>query len=128
MPVMRRNNAQNVIGETMNELLENFKWQISQVVKNAGRAGYFTNREELTGEHRTFVDEIMKGERADVNWTKALFELTEIVHLLTNRLVLLLIDEYDTPTSNAVRHGYFPEVCLVWFEMEHEIDFHPCML
>ena len=110
---MRRNNAQNVIGETMDELLENFKWQISQVVKNAGRAGYFTNREELTGEHRTFVDEIMKGERADVNWTKALFELTEIVHLLTNRLVLLLIDEYDTPTSNAIRHGYFPEVCLV---------------
>jgi len=125
---MRRNNAQNVIGETMDELLENFKWQISQVVKNAGRAGYFTNREELTGEHRTFVDEIMKGERADVNWTKALFELTEIIHLLTNRLVLLLIDEYDTPTSNAVRHGYFSKVCLVWFEMEHEIDFHPCML
>jgi hypothetical protein len=72
MPVMRRNNAQNVIGAIMDRVLANFKWQISKVVEAAERAGYFSNWEELTRGHRRFVDEIRKGEQADVNWARAL--------------------------------------------------------
>lgn len=110
---MRRNNAQNVIGETMDQLLTSFKRQISKVLRDAERAGYFSNQEELSGTNRRFVDEMAKEVQADVDWADALFRLTEIVHLLTNRLVVVLVDEYDTPTSNAVRHGYFSQVCLV---------------
>ena len=113
MPVMRRNNAQNVISETMDQLLTSFKRQISKVLRDAERAGYFSNREELRGANRRFVDEMAKEVQADMDWAKALFRLTEIVHLLTNRLVVVLVDEYDTPASNAVRHGYFSQVCLV---------------
>jgi len=113
MPVMRRNNAQNVIGETMDQLLTSFKRQISKVFRDARRAGYFSNQDELTEDERSFIDEIVKGVQADVDWAEALFRLTEIIHLLTNRLVVVLVDEYDSPTSNAVRHGYFSQVCLV---------------
>lgn len=113
MPLMRRNNAQSMVGETMDQLLTSVRRQISKVVRDAERAGYFKNREELRGTNRRFLDEMAKEMQADVDWPEALFRLTEIVHLLTNRLVLVLVDEYDTPTSNAVRHGYFPQVCLV---------------
>jgi len=37
--------------------------------------------------------------------------MTEILHVL-HRKQVLLIDEYDTPTSYAVQNGYFPDVCL----------------
>jgi hypothetical protein len=45
---------------------------------------------------------IAKGERADVDWAG------QKHYSETNRLVVVLVDEYDTPvTSNGVRHGYF---------------------
>jgi hypothetical protein len=110
---MRQNNAQNVIGETMEELLTSFKLQVSKVFRDAKGAGYLSNQEELGRSNRRFVDEMAKEVQADVDWPNALFRLTEIVHILTNRLVLVLVDEYDTPTSSAIRHGYFSQVCLV---------------
>ena len=36
------------------------------MVRDAERAGYFSNRDELTGQNRRFVDEIVKGVQADV--------------------------------------------------------------
>jgi hypothetical protein len=73
----------NVIGETMDELLDTFKCQISAAVRNLERAGCFSNFEELDGGDRTFLDEVTKGPLAAVDWADVLFRLTEIVHILT---------------------------------------------
>lgn len=33
---------------------------------------------------------------------------------ITERKVIVLIDEYDSSTSYSVQHKYFPEVYLTW--------------
>jgi len=107
----------------MDELLDTFKCQISAAVRNLERAGCFSNFEELDGGDRTFLDEVTKGPLAAVDWADVLFRLTEIVHILTKNRVIVLVDEYDTPTSDAVRHGYFSAVS-PWLEMERDVVFY----
>jgi hypothetical protein len=76
------------------------------------RRGLLTNLHELDERDRTFVDQILSGELRRKKWTRALFRLTEVLQSLHKRDVIVLIDEYDTPTSYATNCGYFPEVSL----------------
>jgi hypothetical protein len=69
-----------------------------------------TNLHELDDIHRTFLNRILDEEhKAEVD-ARALFRLTRVLHFLHKREVIVLVDEYDTPTSYATQHDYFPEV------------------
>ena len=104
--------AKNVIGSTMARLLQNFKNHVTDTVLRWESLGFFQNRSELLMDQQAFLEAVLKGTIPDSRWPDVLFKLTEILHMLHQRQVVVLIDEYDTPMSYAVQDGYFPEVCL----------------
>ncbi len=104
--------AKNVIGSTMAGLLQNFRDHVTDTVLLLEDSGFFQNRHELPKNQLKFLEAVLKGTVTDSQLHKVLFKLTEIFHVLHRKQVVVLIDEYDTPTSHAVRDGYFPEVCL----------------
>jgi hypothetical protein len=74
--------------------------------------GLLTNLHELDETDQTFLNEILNEERKAKIGAQALFRLSEILHTLHKREVVVLVDEYDTPMSYATQYGYFGEVCL----------------
>jgi hypothetical protein len=102
--------VKNVTGSTMDELLQEFKKRVTRIAQGLGDSGFFKNRQELGDSLQTFLREVLEMKLAESTLPEALFDLTQVLHTLSNRPVILLVDEYDTPTSHAVQHGYFPEV------------------
>ena len=74
-------------------------------------AGFFQNREKLTPNLRKFLEEIISETLPDRKWFSALSKLTQVLHLLHKRRVIVLMDEYDSPMSYAAQHPYLTEVC-----------------
>jgi len=103
----------NVTGPTMPQFLQEYKMLIARIALDLEDDGYFKNRHELTNNRRKFLDDVLNETLPDSKLPTALFELTHLLHTLNNRAVVVLIDEYDTPTSYAVQKGYFSEVCQI---------------
>lgn len=101
----------NVIGSTMAVLLQKFKNHVTDIARRLQSLGFFRNRGELLEDQQDFLEAVLKQTVPDSQWPDVLFKLTEILHMLHQRRVVILIDEYDTPISYAVQHGYFLEVC-----------------
>ena len=104
--------AKNVIGSTMARLLQNFRNRVTKTVRRLEDSGFFQNRGELPKNQLEFLEAVLKGTVPDSELPDVLFQMTEILHVLHRKQVVVLIDEYDTPTSYAAQDGYFPEVCL----------------
>jgi len=96
----------------MAKLLQNFRNHVTDTVLRLEDLGFFQNRGELPKNQQAFLEAVLKGTISDSQLPDVLFKLTEILHMLHQKQVIVLIDEYDTPTSHAVQDGYFPEVCL----------------
>jgi hypothetical protein len=70
------------------------------------------NRGELGSSEQLFLlVNVLKKTLDDSEWPIVLFRLTTLLKTLTKRLVVVLVDEYDTQISCAVQHGYFDGVC-----------------
>ena len=100
----------NLIGTTFKSLEKKFQSLVSEIASDLQDRGLLTNLHELNKMDHTFLNEILNDE-AKIG-AKALFKLTKILHTLHKREVVVLVDEYDTPTSYATQYGYFSEVCL----------------
>ena len=53
----------------------------------------------------------MGGQLTRKKLPKALYKLTDLVYQSTERRLIVLIDEYDPPTSYAVQSGHSSDVC-----------------
>jgi hypothetical protein len=95
----------------MDDLLEQFGELVSEIARDMQNDGYFSGFHELGEVYQTFLRDVLHGQLAKEQLPRALYNLTKIVGKLTNRKPIVLIDEYDTPTSYAVQNGYFPDVC-----------------
>lgn len=94
----------------MDGLLQKFKNNVTRLALELEDSGFFKNRQELGNNSQKRLTNILSKRLDDSEWPTALFELTQILHILTKREVIVLIDEYDTPTSHAVECNYFPAV------------------
>ena len=103
----------NVVASSMVDFLQKFKDHVSSIAQQLVRDGAFENLQDLHQLDRNFLDEVLTKRLADSDWSTALFELTRTLHVVHEKKVVLLVDEYDTPTSHAVQHGYFLQVCLL---------------
>jgi hypothetical protein len=112
--------VKNVLGSTMPILLQHFKVRLNIIAGELEPAGNFKSRGELGEVEKSFLDKVMNNTLADSECKTALFRLTVVLQQLSKRKVVVLIDEYDTPTSYAARHGYFEEVC-AWPFIGHGI-------
>ena len=95
----------------MDNLLEQFGELVSDIAAELQNAGCFSGSHELGEAYQTFLRDVLRGQLAKEKLHRALYKLTKVVHQLTKRRPIVLIDEYDTPTSYAVQNGYFPDVC-----------------
>ena len=95
---------------TYDDLVEGFKDQVVEIAEDLKDHGYFKSKLELSHTKRKFLRHLLKRKLPDRNWTRALYLLTDIVHKLAKREVIVLVDEHDTPMSEALRRGYLEEV------------------
>jgi hypothetical protein len=105
----------DVIGTTFESLKQEFRMLVTEIASELESRGLLTNLHELDDTDRTFLNQILNEERkakVEAVEAQALFRLTEVLHILHRREVILLVDEYDTPTSYATQYGYSTEVCL----------------
>jgi hypothetical protein len=65
---------------------------------------------DLPEEDRAFIDAALEYRLTGIKLTKAFFTLTMILEQVCHRKPVVLIDEYDTPTAEASRHGYIKQV------------------
>ena len=98
-------------GLTYKDLVEGFKDEVVTISENLQALGHFKSRASLTPSEAVFLDGILTRTLPERQWPGALSRLCKIVHKLTRREVVLLVDEYDTPTSQAMHHGFLSEVC-----------------
>ena len=94
----------------MQKLLQKFKTHVTYVAQELEASGTFNSRGELARSEQKFLDNVLEKTLEDADWPTAPFRLTRLMHKLSKRKVIVLVDEYDTPTSYAVRHGYRAEV------------------
>jgi len=104
--------AQNVDGSTMMELQNNFKIEISCVVVQLKNAGFFQNLDKLPKSGQNLVKDSIAETLPNQKWSAVLLDLTEVLHFLHKKPVIVLIDEYDSPMLYAAQYPYFHEVCL----------------
>jgi hypothetical protein len=94
----------------MDDLLQQFGELVCEIAQDMQNDGYFSGSHELGEAYQTFLRNLLERRLAKEQFPRALYNLTKIVGKLTKRRPIVLIDEYDTPISYAVQHGYFPEV------------------
>ncbi len=73
--------------------------------------GYFLGSQELGQYQKAFLRDVLQGALPKDKLPMALYNLTEVIAKLTKRKVVVLINEYDTPTSDSFQNGYFSDVC-----------------
>ena len=105
----------------MDDLLEQFGELVSDIVWDMQNDGYFSGCQDLGEVYQTFLHDLLGQWLAKKQLPRMLYNLTRVIAKLTKRRPIVLIDEYDTPTSYAVQNGYFPDICpcahlsMVWF-------------
>ena len=100
----------------MDELLQKFKNNVTRLALELEDLGFFKNHQELGNNSQKCLTNILSKHLDDSEWPTALFELTQILHILTKQEVIILIDEYDMPTLHAVECNYFPMVCPIFYQ------------
>ena len=64
----------------------------------------------LLEKQRIFIENILYGNPAPEDLANAIALLSGILHDITHRNVIILIDEYDVPLQSAYLHGYYDEM------------------
>ena len=102
----------------MDDLLAQFGELVFEIAQDTQNDGYFSSSHKLGEAYQTFIHDVLCRQLAKKQLPRALYNLTKIIGKLTNRRSIVLIDEYDTPTSYAVQTGIFqmfvPELTRPW--------------
>ena len=64
----------------------------------------------LPEKQRIFIENILYGNPISEDLANSITLLSGILHDVTNRNVIVLIDEYDVPLQSAFLHGYYDEM------------------
>ena len=102
--------VKNARGLTMDGLLQKFKNNATRLALELEDLGFFKNCQELGDNSQKRLTNILSKHLDNSEWPTVLFELTQILHILTKWEVIVLIDEYDMPILHAVECNYFPIV------------------
>jgi Predicted AAA-ATPase. len=94
--------------------VDGFKSQVVDIAERLQAAGYFKSSSDLLPSQRKFLQDLLKRRLPRSDWRQALRRLCEFVSVLTKRKTIVLVDEYDTPMSEALECGYLDEV-IGWF-------------
>ena len=90
----------NLISDSFENLQRKFRLLVSRIALDLEEHGLLTNLHELTERDQTRLKEILDGEcKAKIGEEALLFWLTKVLKTLHKREVVVLVDEYDTPTS-----------------------------
>jgi len=100
----------------MGKLLEKYKLQVIDIATQLEDLGVFRGRHKLPKNQEVFLNKLLTGTLADSWWPASLFKLTQVLHTLHKKGVVVLVDEYDTPISHATQCDYLPEVCPFYIE------------
>ena len=92
----------NVSFRTYDDFIEGFKDEDVAIAEDLKQCGFFKSRSNLTSSEQKFLKNLLNRDLTHLQWTKALQKLTKFMHELTNREVVVLVDEYDTPMSEAL--------------------------
>ena len=103
--------VKHVVGSTMADLKQEFRRHVTEVARRLEVSGSFQKRDELPEYRREFLEAVLEGTTPDAELSDVLYDLSDVLHTLHRRQVVVLIDEYDTPTTYAVQRGYACEVC-----------------
>ena len=96
----------------MADLQKQFSGLVYDIAEEMESHGYFLGSEELPGRgKKRFLRHVLERRLSEAQVPHALYKLTKIIEKLTKRKTIVLIDEYDTPTSISFQHDYFLEVC-----------------
>lgn len=94
----------------MDDLLAQFGELVFEIAQDMQNDGYFSSSHRLGKAYQTFIHDVLRRQLAKKQLLRALYNLTKIIGKLTNRRPIVLIDEYDPPTSYTVQNGNFPDV------------------
>ena len=99
------------VGSTTQEVLEErFKLQVVRIAERFESSGYFEPNSKLGPRQHEYLQRIFKHQLSEAEWPEALLRLTKIMFIITGQTTIVLVDEYDTPMSEALAHGYLEQV------------------
>ena len=104
--------ASRTWGLSMCQLRQRFR--SNEIAARLEQLGCFKgSRCQLNLVQRRFLNAITQDGVTDANLPNALLYMTQVIHALNPRnRAIVLVDEYDAPTSQAVQGGYFEMVCI----------------
>jgi hypothetical protein len=100
----------NVGGPTQEDLEEGFVNQVVDVARRLRSVGHLESNSNLDSDQRKYLRRLFDRQLSKYEWKAALAKLTEIIFTITERTTIVLVDEYDTPMSEALQRGYLEEV------------------
>ena len=76
---------------------------------------FFSKTIALSDVYKTLFLELLDKNMDEATLANSLLELTELLKVyLCNRMVIILIDEYDVPLARAYENGYYDEMVLLF--------------
>jgi hypothetical protein len=85
-----KNDGKNVIGSTMDKLLEEFAGLVFDIAREMQRDGYFTGSQELGEQYPTFLRDVLQRRLPKNRLRSVLYHLTRVVAQLTKRRTIVV--------------------------------------
>jgi len=112
----------NVGGTSQEYFEERFKSQVVHIADRLKFNGHFEPSSKLSDYKHEYLQRLFNHQLSRVEWMGALPRLTELMFTLTGQKTIVLVDEYDTPMSEALEHGYLEQVTTPpWFKNNSHI-------
>ena len=108
----RTDSQRQIVGTTFENLQAEFQKLVKSVAEDLLKRGLLPDLEKLHKVDFDFLNQILNRELRADEWQGSLARLSDILYTLHNKDVVVLLDEYDTPTAHATHYGYYTEVRL----------------
>ena len=97
-------------GKTQEDLEELFQDSVLTTAESLRSNGYLELSPKLNPSRLDYLRRLFARQLSKNEWKRALRLLTEFMFTLTGQNTIVLVDEYDTPMSEALAHGYLEQV------------------
>ena len=91
-------------------LEEQFKNQVVYIADHLRSDSHLESSLKLSPVQHDFLQHLFNCQLLQAEWTEALQKLTKFIFSLTNQQTIILINEYNTPMSQVLEHGYLEQV------------------